>query len=144
MHMNHSYTSDEPNLAQEENDVFIEKLTHDFLEKSLCFLNADKGVETLTLCLNKITTDLTIEISQELTVKFLVHGVYMLERVIRKEPFSFSKLSAFVSNHSDLIQIVEKNLNYANEVYGINIPTSEIAYLAEILLPFTVTEKTSD
>jgi transcriptional regulator with AAA-type ATPase domain/transcriptional regulatory protein LevR len=136
MSINHTHTNEE-SIAINEKDGFIEKLTHEFLEKSLCFLNANKGVETLSLCLNKITNELNIEIPRELTVKFLVHGVYMLERVIRKEPFTFSKLTSFVSNNAEIVQIVEKNLNYANEVYGINIPTTEIAYLTEILLPFT-------
>ena len=53
---------------------------------------------------------------------------------IRKEFWNYSNLNTFVNTNAKILHIVEQNLEYAEASFGINIPSSELAYIAEIFL----------
>lgn len=144
---NHSTTLEslvhpiDENIDQEEsqfknNNQFIQKLTDDILSTTLTFINPHKAVDALMVSLNKILSDLNIENSNEIIVKFISHCTSMLERVISKEVLSYDKLKSFTSENAQLIQIVENDFRYVDETFGIKIPPSELAYISEIFLPF--------
>jgi len=111
---------------------FIERLTNEFLSKTLTFLNPIKATEVLMLSLNKILEDLNQPYSDEIAVKFLSHSVHMLERIIKKEPLAYVKLKQFTSSNNQIFNTVERNLSYTAEVFGVIIPSSEVAYITEI------------
>ena len=71
-----------------------------------------------------------------MTVKFIFHCAHMLERLIRSEPLKFDGLKAFINANSAFFAKLEKHMQYPAELFGVSIPASELAYVAEILLPY--------
>ncbi len=117
-------------------DSFLQRLTNDFLDEVLTFINPKKAVSTLRIALEGILDELSIPNDEAILVKFITHTTCMLERVIRKEPLAYQQLKSFMKQHSQLIQRIEDHLRYVNETFGIQIPPSELAYIAEIFLPY--------
>lgn len=115
---------------------FIQRLTDDFLDEILTFINPKKAVNTLLVSLNGILDELHIQSDESILVKYITHTTSMLERVIRKEPLGYQGLKSFTKEHSQLIQLIENHMRYVNETFGIKIPPSELAYIAEIFIPY--------
>ena len=59
----------------------------------------------------------------------------MLERIIRNEPWDYLKIGKFYNDNTYIMHVIEHRLEYAGNSFGIKIPTTEIAYIAEIFLP---------
>ena len=70
--------------------------------------------------------------SNDLAVKFYCHCVSMLERVIKNEPWQYNRIKKFIDNHHSLMFSIEKAFEPVNNIYGIKIPQTELAYVAEI------------
>ncbi len=115
---------------------FLTRIIDEVLSTSLTFLNPRKAAETLLLVLNGILTELGLSYSDEISVKFIFHCSHVLERIIRGEPLKYPGLRGFVNAHGPLMLLLERQLNYAGEVFGVTVPTCELAYVAEIFLPF--------
>ena len=78
--------------------------------------------------------ELGLPYSNEIAAKYLCHCCNMLERAIRGETWNYSRLNNFTNEYSELMYTVEHKLEYAENIFGIKIPTSEIAYITEIFL----------
>lgn len=116
---------------------FLTRIIDEILSTSLTFLNPRKAAETLLLVLSGTLTELELSYSDEIAVKFIFHCAHMLERVIRGEPLKYAGLRGFVNAHGALMFLLERQLAYAGEVFGVTLPSCELAYVAEIFLPFT-------
>jgi transcriptional regulator with AAA-type ATPase domain/transcriptional regulatory protein LevR len=112
----------------------INRIINEILSTSLTFLNPYKAAEVLLVVLDGILYALSIEYSDDIAIKFIFHCSHMLERVIRNEALKYDKLKQFINENGDLMRIIEKQLTYAAEVFGITIPPSELAYVAEIFI----------
>ncbi len=121
-----------------EGTSFINRIINEILTKSLTFLNPTKAAYALLAALDHILNDLQLPYSDEIAIKFIFHCSHMLERVIRVEPLEFDKLKRFVDENSKIMLLLEKRLSYISEIFGVNIPTCELAYVAEIFLPYLV------
>ena len=51
-----------------------------------------------------------------------------------------SRLNKFIASNTDLMNTVSFELEYANSVFGIRIPQTELVYVAEMFLPYLQTE----
>ena len=51
-----------------------------------------------------------------------------------------SRLNKFIASNTDLMNTVSFELEYANSVFGIRIPQTELVYVAEMYLPYLQTE----
>ncbi len=116
--------------------TFLNRMVNEILTPSLTFLNPNKSIEALSTALDAVLKELDIIKSNEITVKFIFHGSHMLERLISGDSLKYDGLKAFVNENGRLIAVIEKHMNYISEVFGVSIPANELAYLAEILLPY--------
>ncbi len=116
--------------------TFLNRTVNEILTPSLTFLNPNKAIDALSTALDAILKELDIIKSNEIAVKFIFHGSHMLERLISGDSLKYDGLKAFVNQNSELIAIIERHMNYISEVFGVSIPASELAYLAEIVLPY--------
>ncbi len=118
-------------MSQEE---FINHLVNDILSRTLLYVNPKKATDTLLYSLNLILDSLKQDYSQETAVKYLSHGVHMLERIIRGVPLPYYQLKQFTNSNHQLMDTIAQSLTIVSDTFGISIPSSEIAYLAEIFL----------
>lgn len=116
---------------------FLNRIIHEILTPSLTFLNPGKAVDTLLTVLSRILNSLSMDYSDEIALKFIFHSAHMMERVIKGEPLKYPHLKNFINRNNRLMAEVERQLAYAEEVFGVPIPAAEVAYAAEIFLPFS-------
>ncbi|MBP5278991.1 MAG: sigma 54-interacting transcriptional regulator, partial [Erysipelotrichaceae bacterium] len=114
----------------ESDDEFIERFTKDVLSKTLTHINPDKAVETLLRSLDEILVELSIIKTRDIIVKYLSHGVHMLERIIKHQPLNYYQLNRFTAENHDLMDIIAKSLSAAENTFDLSVPSCEIAYLA--------------
>ena len=113
---------------------FIKEFTDQVLSKTLTHINPAKAVEVLQISLDEILDELKIIKTQDILVKYLSHGAHMLERVIKKQPLDYYQLKRFTNQNHNLMDIIAKSLTPAENMFDLSVPSSEIAYLAEIFL----------
>ena len=114
---------------------FIEQIRDKIIDKTVSFINTKKAVNILKSCLTNTLNDLSIPYTDAIAVKYICHCTNMLERVIKNEPWDFQKIRSFYKENAYLIHVIEHNLEYAGDSFGIKIPGPELAYVAQIFLP---------
>ena len=119
---------------EESDDDFIERFTSDVLATTLTHINPKKAVDVLLVSLDEILDELKIIKSRDIIVKYLSHGVHMLERVIKRQPLNYYQLNKFTAENYNLMDIIAKSLSAAENTFDLSVPSCEIAYLAEIFL----------
>ena len=127
-----THSSRAANLSSQE--AFIQNLVDKVISKTTVFLDTTKAVNVLEKCLKATLLDLKIPYSNEIAAKYLCHCCNMLERAIRGETWSYTRLNGFTNEHHELMYTVEHKLEYAENIFGIKIPASEIAYITEIFM----------
>lgn len=105
----------------------------DILNKTLTFLNAGKSCEILMNVLVEIVNELGGEIEDDIRIKFLFHCSCMIERVIKNQPLPYNNLKIQKKTCDKLFHIVKKHFELVEEVFGVNIPDTELAYVVEML-----------
>ena len=122
--------------AFSDDDDFVSHLVNDVLAKTLLYVNPKRASDCLVESLKNILEDLNIQYSQEILVKFLSHGLNMVERIIRKDYLPYYHLKKFTNENYRLMDIISDNLDNVRNTFDIVIPNDEIAYLAEIFMEF--------
>ena len=115
-------------------DSYIDRIIKEVIAPSLTFLNPTKAATVLMDILNKILNDLSIPYSDELAVRFVVHCSYMLERLIRGTSLKYERLKSFTNEHNKTLSLVENQMQYLCDSFGVTIPASELAYITEIFI----------
>ncbi len=113
---------------------FIQNITDRIIAKTVDFIDTQKAVDVLMICLTRTLEGLDIPYSDEIAVKYLCHCVNMIERVIRKEPWDYQHLNSFSLKNYQLMHHVEHSLEYASDTFSLKIPSTELAYVTEIFL----------
>lgn len=126
----------QPQPQTHPENAFLTRTMKEVLAPSLTFLNPVKATEALESALNGLTQELGLAQTRELSVKFIFHCAHMLERLIRGEDLRYEGLKVFVNRYSRLMDALEKHMQHAAEIFGVTIPAGELAYIAEILLPY--------
>lgn len=99
------------------------------LEEILTFLSAKEAAETLDEVLKNIAAVYDKEIDDAMCIKFLFHCSCMIERVIRNDALPYKKFSIIRSQKEKLFKVVKNNFVLVEEVFGIHIPNTELAYI---------------
>ena len=115
-------------------NTFIEQIRNRIIANTVSFIDTKKATNVLLTCLNNTLDELSIPYSDAIAVKYICHCTNMLERVIKGEPWEYKKINQFYKDHTYLVQVVEHNLEYAANSFGISIPATELAYISEIFI----------
>ena len=131
-------TGDEAVIEKKGNSVtsdeFIDQIINKVIQKTVNFIDLNKVIPLLLDSLNNITKALNMNYDNVICIKYLCHCSVMLERVIKNETWEYQKLNTFVSTNHKLMHIIEHSTEYLCNILGIKIPTSELAYIAQIFL----------
>ncbi|WP_434629404.1 sigma 54-interacting transcriptional regulator [Thermoanaerobacterium thermosaccharolyticum] len=103
------------------------------LGQSLNFLNPDKVYQILKDVLNGILSEKNIRTEDDIWVKFLFHCSCMIERAIRREYLPNSDLDLIKNNPNGSFALLKKHFEAVENLFGIEIPDSEFAYVAEMI-----------
>lgn len=114
----------------------LDRTINEVLAPSLTFINPQKTVDVLSTTLTQILHSRQLVWSTEIAIKFIFHCSHMLERLITGNPLRYDRLKQFVNQNSALMNVLEREMQYPSEVFGVTIPASELAYVAEIFLPY--------
>lgn len=115
---------------------FQDRICNEVLAPALAFLNPQKAMDVLGITLTEILQQLHLPWSTEIATKFIIHCSHMLERLILGDPLPYDRLKFFVNQYASLMNELERQMKYPAEVFGVFIPASELAYVAEIFLPY--------
>lgn len=112
----------------------LDDVADKILSESLVFLNPKKATMALFRVLMQIYEDLGLNYTNEISIRFIFHSAFMIERVIRKEPLIYKNTNSIISSHREVYTAIDRNMELVNDVFGISIPSSEIARLSEIFV----------
>lgn len=131
-------TQDATTASEKETHAqeLLNDISNKVLSESLVFLNPTKVCQSLFNVLINILHDLNISYSDDVLIKFIFHSGFVIERCIRKEPLTYPKARAIINQHSDMYYKVEKNFEIISEIFNVTIPSSEMAMIMEIFLPY--------
>lgn len=126
------------NMNQTETHAqeLLNKITDKVLTESLVFLNPHKVCQSLFNVLINILHDLNIPYVDDLLIKFIFHSGFTIERCIRKEPLTYPKARTIINENANTYYMVEKNFEIISEIFNVTIPSSEMAMIMEIFLPY--------
>lgn len=129
-------TSRHPQFTQDilHENQFLHDFTNNYLKQQLTFLDANKAVTCLYPVLTEILKNFKLPHTHQFVVKFLVHVAFMIERCIREDTLFYPDLNEYFKNHAQQIRQIERELTSIEEVFGIQIPLSEIAYICDIFV----------
>ena len=131
-------TRDAASVSETETHAqeLLNDITNKVLSESLVFLNPHKVCQSLFNVLINILHDLNISYTDDLLIKFIFHSGFMIERCIRKEPLSYPKARGIINQYDQMYYIMEKNFEIISEIFNVTIPSSEMAMVMEIFLPY--------
>ncbi|MCR0588203.1 PRD domain-containing protein [[Clostridium] innocuum] len=112
----------------------LDDVADKILSESLVFLNPKKATMALFRVLMKIYEDLGLNYTDEISIRFIFHSAFMIERVIRREPLIYKNTNSIISTSREVYTSIDRNMELVNDVFGISIPSSEIARLSEIFV----------
>ncbi|MEG6566948.1 sigma 54-interacting transcriptional regulator [Thermoanaerobacterium saccharolyticum] len=115
------------------NISLYEKNLRDLLSQTLNFLNPDKVYHVLKGILNDILNEKNKKVEDEIWIKFLFHCACLIERAIRKDYLPNSDLDVIKSRRNGSFQLIKKHFEAVENLFGIEIPDSEYAYVAEMI-----------
>lgn len=104
------------------------------IQNVLTFIDSRKAIETLTETFHQIIEQLKIEDTNALYIKYIFHTTCMLERVIQNETYSYKDLATRLKDYQGIHQTIVDNFQYIDNVWGIEVPESELAYVTEIFI----------
>lgn len=135
-----SFALTKKSLNMQENvygsSVFLNKVYNNILLDNFTFLDHKKAVELLLHVLSVIVKHYQIQSTDALIIKFLFHNSSMLERVIRREALEYYKDEKEILNDKELIDTIKGAFKLIEQTFGIEIPLSELQYIAEMFLPY--------
>ncbi|WP_251860057.1 sigma-54-dependent transcriptional regulator [Clostridium sp. Marseille-Q2269] len=106
---------------------------NELIKNNLIFLNGDKSIDILSRVLSNICNAMSINMSDEIYIKFQFHCQSMLERIIRKEFLKYRNYSNIINKNIKLYELIKQQFSIIENTYAIIIPDSEIAYIVEII-----------
>ncbi|MGJ7045133.1 sigma-54-dependent transcriptional regulator [Thermoanaerobacterium thermosulfurigenes] len=121
-------------ITSDANNISLyEKNLKDLLAQTLNFLNPDKVYPVLKGILNDILNEKDKKVEDEIWIKFLFHCACLIERGIRKDYLPNNDLDVIKSRKNGSFQLIKKHFEAVENLFGIEIPDSEYAYVAEMI-----------
>lgn len=98
------------------------------------FLDVQKVCEYIEQSFLYIKENTTLkEQESQLKIRYIIHCGCMIERLIKGEVLPYKEVDQLIGQNSKLAQIINESFIRVNEVYGIDLPDTELAYLIELL-----------
>lgn len=129
----HDSMNDSANLVGFSN-YFLFEFSQKVLSQSLLFLDVNRSTRALTSALANIYKDLEMDYSDEITIRFLHHCSFMIERVIKNEALTFKNTKKIVESNKRIYQSIERNLTPVGQQFGVTFPPNELAMVSIIFL----------
>lgn len=123
-------------LTETHAQELLDEISLKVLSESLVFLNPSKVCQSLFNVLLNILHDLKINYTDDLLIKFIFHSGFTIERCIRKEPLVYTKARSIINENDSVYYMIEKDFEIISEIYNVTIPSSEMAMIMEIFLPY--------
>lgn len=134
---NYVQAPDFPSTSLSENSrLLIDRISSQILQQSLVFLDAAKASSSLMVVLLSILKELKINYSDEITIRFIIHGAFVIERAIRNDPLPNKKTREIINTHNQVFDTISRKLNELNNVFNISISKTEIATITQIFLEY--------
>lgn len=103
------------------------------LSNTLTFLNPKKTFDTLYIALKSIIGDYKIQMENGILVKFIFHCSCMIERVIKGETWEYINLELVKNSRQEEFLKLKEHFENLEDIFGISIPDTELAYVIEII-----------
>lgn len=127
-----------PYLSEVEIQKFSSNLIKNFslgnIMQSLTILNATVLIDYLEEAIESLERSLYREFNNKVKIRLYIHLSSLIERLVTKQKLlDYPKLIDFEAKHKNFIDVFRKSFARVSKYYGIEIPTSEIAYLYEYI-----------
>lgn len=128
------------NISDEQKQVEVNKqeainLACRFISESAMTGNREQAAEAATEVLEQLELWQETPCSPSQTARFIIHFAFMLERISTEETvLTCSEMPFLQQNHGILLEKIKQATNAVEQQWGIDIPDSEICFLALILL----------
>ena len=120
----------------ENSRTLIDRISRQILQQSLVFLDANKASSSLMVVLLNILKKLKLGYSDEITIRFIIHCAFVIERAIRSDPLPNKKTREIINSHADVYNTISLELNELNNIFNISISKAEIATITQIFLEY--------
>jgi transcriptional regulatory protein LevR len=106
-----------------------------FIAESAMAGNSEQASEAAVEVLEQLELSLRTLCSPSQAARFIIHFAFMLERLSTDGPVSTcSEMTYLQQNHGILFEDIRQAISAVEQQWGIDIPDSEICFLAQILL----------
>lgn len=109
-------------------NIFIQ-----MLEEMLTFLNPIKAYRYTNEAYLRTTKLLKIENSKQLKLRYIFHVCCMIERLLQKDVLPYKDIDELMVLKGVMYKGIKGSLINVEEVFGIEIPDTEIGYIIELL-----------
>lgn len=100
----------------------------------LTILNPDKIIDQVEKAISDLELSLGFKFSNDLKIGLYIHISCLIERLIMKDPImSYSSLNEFEKCHRQFIDLIHSSFSVIEDVYKVQIPTSEIGFIYDII-----------
>lgn len=103
-----------------------------YLEDSLVFLNPNKAFKAIMESFNMINPIFQISDTNKVTIAFLYHCSFMIERILRNQEVHYQEAENVIRENRDLYQKIRAAIPVLEEAFIITIPDSEVAALIDL------------
>lgn len=101
---------------------------------SLTILDTNRVIEHVNDSIASLEILLNTLFSNDKKISLYIHISCLIERLIRKEPIeSYFDLDDLLKINEKEISTIKKGLTNIEKIYGVEIPSSELAYIYDIL-----------
>lgn len=101
---------------------------------TLTILNPNKIINYIEEAINKLQKEMKIKFNNDLIISLYIHLSCLIERLVTKSTIeSYNDLENFEKCHKEFINIVHRSFSVIESVYNVNIVTSEIGYIHDII-----------
>lgn len=102
--------------------------------KHLTILNPDRIISDIEEAINQLERLLGKEFSNETKISLYVHLSCLIERLITKDPIeTYNDIYKFERCQKKFIKSVKKSFSVIEDKYSVNMPTSEVGYIYDII-----------
>lgn len=129
-----SLITENPQLLKESHPETADDQMHQSLKIFFEFLDAKKACEYLEQSFSYICNRVRLnENDFQLKLRYIIHCGCLIERLIKGNPLPYKNAKDLIEKKIRLFQIIDESLIRIKEVYGIQIPDTELAYLIELI-----------
>lgn len=98
------------------------------------FIDTKKATDLLGQSLINVLEHYKQPLTERIFIKYIFHCICMLERIIRKEELPYKNYKKTKKNNKSLFTTIKNSFSSLEEIYGITIPSSELAYITDMFL----------